>query len=336
MNPIFCYGTDRGNWGQTIVSLAKARGHTAQIFTECFQVPAVHSYVFMRVPQFPPGLDKGIRDYGELHARHDALDVHPRHTMIIDADTVRMYEDKAAQAEAYPEWMPETMVNRTDDEGFPATDLHDFLEDGLQTLGLPLISKASFGSASANVRLIQTRQDALRDLMQAFHSEGIPARRGGAARQQGHVIWQQFLPGNDYDYRACINGQYVCLLRRYNRNDRPMASGSGNHEPVTELNGETTAVLEKSFEFFRRNGIKWGGIDLVFDGNAGIGLSETRVERLREEADLWKILETTLGWSQSAYKHCRYFGANFTPTKYEGHQIFDLLLDQLEWGVWDL
>lgn len=328
---IACLGTDRGQWGQTIASLAVARGHTAYLFRTADEVPRgadAPDYVFTRIPQFPPNLEAGIRAYGALWDRGESR-------FIVDLDTVRYYEDKLAQAEAYASWMPVTLTNTLDDtsDRMPVVPLIEFLHSADQALGYPFISKASFGSASANVRLIQDRKAAVADMMDAFQT-GIPSRRGGSALQKDHLIWQQFLPCNEYDYRAVITGNLVMLLRRYNRDDRPMASGSGKTEPVqTDLNDETRAVLEQAFRFFEANNIKWGGIDLVCDYSVpGHWLHNS--DRANDP-NAWRVLETTLGWSAPAYKHCVYFTRDHHYTAYRGHSIFNLLLDKIEQGIWD-
>lgn len=297
---LWCYGVDRGNWGQQIVQAADARGIDACLFTALLDEIKAGDYVFMRIPQWQPDLDTGKSIAVALQKRGCI--------MIPDLFTIMSYEDKVKQTQAYFDWMPKTHLIQG-----PCS-----LGDGLRAvrgLGLPFISKSREASASTNVRLIKSSEEAAKEFVAVMAADGIDIRigNGRTGKQKGYLIWQKFCTNNDCDYRAVITGRHVMLLRRFNAHGTPFASGSGRNEPVNDLD---TPLLVRMYgtaiDFFREYNLKWNGIDLVYD----------------RDDEKWKILETTLGWSQAAYAECTYIG-----TDYKGKQIFELFLDELEQGV---
>jgi glutathione synthase/RimK-type ligase-like ATP-grasp enzyme len=268
------------------------------------ETPRPGDYVFMRVPQWSPDLETGKRLADRLRCIPDVV-------LIPEFETIDCYEDKIRQTQLYEPWMPLTYL-------LTATNRLDDAINAAGHLGFPFISKGSVASASVNVRLVKTLHEAVTEFKEAMSGDGLPMRAGGKdLRQKGYLLWQRFLKGNDYDYRACINGRLCMLLRRYNRDDKPFASGSGKTEPITELTTETRVVLNTAFNFFRQHGMKWCGIDLVRDPSTGE----------------WKVLETTLGWSLRAYHECVYFTRQAKKSQYRGADWADLLLDEIEAGV---
>lgn len=294
---IWCYAADEGQWGQMLHEECLSRSWDAKLFTE---VPPTISwdYAFMRIPQWEPGCTKGKRIAAQLEGRGCNL--------IPDLTTCKTYEDKMAQTRLYSDWMPETHIIL-----HPAS-MARLLDDSVDKLGLPFISKGNIASASANVRLIHTRAAAIEEYEKVFNRDGIPLRAGGRdLKQKGYLIWQKFLAGNDCDYRVCINGEYLNILKRYIRTpDEPFASGSGKTEPVNRLGRKEYSLLAWSERFFHQHKLTWGGIDVVWD----------------HELEHWSILETTLGWAFDAYKDCVYFNA-LEPTEYTGRDMFKVICE---------
>jgi glutathione synthase/RimK-type ligase-like ATP-grasp enzyme len=300
---MFCLGLDRGRWGQELNAEARSRGWRSAVITSAQEV-VEPGYAFLRIPQWEPGLSVGKRAAA-------ALALHSDVTMIPDATSCDTYEDKVKQAQLYAPFMPETFLLRSMQEAYLLLD-HHFSE-----LGFPFISKSAKGSASNNVRLVRTYEQAVREIHSAFgsSSSGIPTRIGGVPDpQRGYLLWQRFLAGNSGDYRVCIVGRQRMMLRRGNRDDVPFASGSGRATPITKLDVETEAVLAAADEFFSANDLRWCGIDLVRD----------------PLDDRWRVLETTLGWSLKSYADCAFFG-----TPYRGSQMFRVLCDEIEAGAFD-
>lgn len=297
MMTIWCYSPDEGMWGQMLYDECVSRNWGAKLFTD-FPPAMSWDYAFMRIPQWEPGCGKGKRVAQHMQDRKCIL--------IPDLASCKVYEDKMAQFQLYGDWMPETHIilhpcSRT-----------QLLDDSIEKLGLPFISKGNVASASANVRLIRTRADAIEEYEKVFCKDGIPMRAGGRTlRQKGYLIWQKFLAGNDCDYRVCINGEYLNILKRGIRSAKePFASGSGKTEPITKLGRDMTSLLAFSERFFHQHKLTWGGIDVVWD----------------RELEHWSVLETTLGWSFDAYKECVYFHG-LEPTEYTGKDMFKVICE---------
>lgn len=106
------------------------------------------------------------------------------------------------------------------------------------------------------------------------------------------------------------------MLRRGNRDDRPMASGSGRLTPikVATAGEDILAALAYADEFFRTENMPWCGIDIVRD------------------ATRHYVLETTVSWTMHGYYECEFFGDEQGRT---GEKVWDVLLDEIEAGVFN-
>jgi glutathione synthase/RimK-type ligase-like ATP-grasp enzyme len=258
-------------------------GHDARMFTRTNEVEG--GYCFMHLRQYPPGIDRD---------REVAEELHKRTTLIPDIAQVRLYEDKEKQVEAFGEWMPETQIFRSREE--------------VRYLEFPFVSKSRTGASSINVRMVRSRSQADREIDFVFGG-GLKIHKG---MQQGYLIWQRFLNGNPGDYRVIRIGRQHMILRRWNRDDKPMASGSGKFTSIVDLDEETAEVLQTSKLFFDQVQTRWCGIDLAQDPDT--------LE--------WKVLESTVGWTFKAYLDCRFIGTDFY-----GRDTWTVFLNELEAGV---
>lgn len=297
---LWCYGEDHGKWGQHLAFVARKCGIDAHIFRTPDGRMRKGDYVFMRIPQWEPELSVGKALAKYLFGKGMKL--------IPDYFTISCYENKLLQTQAYSEWMPETHLLRSS-----VFDTWHDAERAIESIGLPFISKSREGSSSVNVRMIKNYDEAQIEWASVMEGPGrvINTGDGNFGRQLDYLIWQKFCPDNPCDYRVCINGDKLLMLRRFNTHGSSFASGSGRNEPVTTLCRHTKAVLHTAKDFFDAFGLKWNGIDLVRDTDGE-----------------WKVLETTLGWSLPAYQECEYFGTN-----YKGKDIWGVLCDALKRGV---
>lgn len=249
---------DIGGWGEALLPIALERGHDARLFVEAREVDEGSVFVHMHHHPDCRGYDKDLM----LALAGRGLTVCPHQR------AARLYDDKLEQTRQLARWMPATLV------------LTDKLQvfDALKRLNLPLISKTSEGAGSNNVRLIETREAAFDEAEMALRGQGIPCRYDQA--QVGYLLWQEFLPGNDYDFRVIAVGRERLILRRGNRDDQPMASGSGNEMPIEWPDAEASEVLAFADQFFTEEDFRWCGVDIVRDHARG----------------RWAILEVTVGW----------------------------------------
>lgn len=292
---------DKGGWGRDLYTEASSRGQRWDPYMfDSILTPNCKGadYVFMRINQ------GGVRMHQELALAHYLF--HKSQKLIPCFHDLLMYESKIKQVRAYAKWMPETHLI------FSLKDADKLIGQ----LGYPFVSKSSTGSASCNVRLLTSKEEALKEA-EAVFGDGLTApHKLGEKIQRGYLIWQEFLPGNEYDYRVCKIGNTMMMLRRFNKPGTYFASGSGKNEPVNELDPESASALEFAGRFFKETGTKWCGIDLV--------------ERKYGGQNEWRLLETTIGWSQKAYHDCVFFG-----TPYKGHEIWKLTCDCIEQGVFN-
>lgn len=285
---------DKGGWGRAVVKEAQSRKWPVALLKRGDSVADAvgPSYAFMRLAQ-----DQKERE-ADLLAYANTLD--RNFTMIPEPETALCYEDKWEQVKLYRNWMPDTVLADGPDVDVPVS-------------GYPFISKSKTGSASRNVRLIRDENEARAEIECAFSNLGIGGHHHlGERMQRGYLIWQEFLPDNDYDYRVCAVGSQRMMLKRWNKPGTPFASGSGVNEPVTELTGDAADAMDFANEFFAARNLNWCGIDLVYDRARG----------------QWRLLETTLGWKQSAYDDCV-----FWPSERKGKEIWSVLLDEIETGA---
>lgn len=251
---------------------AQARGHTAALFSSAaeIEIRAVQSeagcFGFTRLHQYLPRLTA---------ERELALHLGRRIPLVQDAVQIQVYEDKIAQAGLWGKWMPHTTVAFSRGQAEFDADLRDY----------PFISKSQQGSASHNVRLIQTRDAAQREIDAVFGGEGLFVKAGPLApRQKGYVLWQDFIP-HEVTWRVAVAGRFLHVYKRRNYADRPMAAPSKvvPTQPIASVDAEIESLCEFSRAFFAHAGTKWCAIDVLktLDGQ-------------------WRLLETSLAWARGA------------------------------------
>lgn len=261
---LWIYDDPLRKWGRALLAEALERQREYRsIDARLFRDPAEpdHGVVFGRLHHYEP-------ERSRCKAAWEAMARRPELRLCPDARSARLYDDKLEQARRLHKWMPGTLILRGPDAVHMAVD----------QIGLPLISKSREGAGSHNVRLIRTTAEARREAELAFKGGGIPLHR--AAPQRGYLLWQRFLPGNAYDFRVIRIGRERLILRRGNRADRPMASGSSDERPVTWPDAEAQAVLDFANEFFEAEAMRFCGVDVVWDRDSGLP----------------RILECTTGW----------------------------------------
>lgn len=166
------------------------------------------------------------------------------------------YDDKIAQIAPLRPWLPETDVITSLDEALAFAGRSNY----------PIISKAAEGASAANVRLLESMEDAVAEAIQAFRG-GIPlypVRHG--RRQHGYVYWQRFVPGNDHDYRVVICGDHFYGAVQKNRPGTVFASGSGLGYPLTLATEREVLAVNLAEVIAETLCIDWVAFDIVFDG----------------------------------------------------------------------
>jgi len=290
--------TDAHNWGSMLAKAAEARGHDVHLFDSPRQPD--EGFVFMHMHHHPQ-----VRT---LHKRVMALmAMNPNLTLIPEYRSSVLYDDKIEQSKQLAAWMPRTELF------FTPGAARRFLDRN----PLPLISKTSEGASSHNVRFIQTMDEAQAEVKQAFSDLGIKCKYG--QQQRGYLLWQKFIEGNAGDIRIIAIGTKRLILKRGNRDNRPMASGSGRLTPVTGplTDNDVLGALVCANKFFDVENFNWCGIDLVKDQKTG----------------RWYVLETTVGWTLHGYYECEFYDLANKPTGRMGLDVWNVLIDEIEAGV---
>lgn len=301
---LYAYNDRQSGWGEQIATAALERGHAAKLIDlQTYVWEDAEGYFFARVEQFEP-----------LHAvsKRWALDVASREGIksVIQARDLAHYERKDLQALDFAAYMPQTSLCRR----------VSCAERALGVLGLPLVSKAAYGSSSSDVRLLTTRDEALSEAVLALTTGLQRTKRG---QQKGYVLWQRYLPDNHYVYRVAAIGRYRWMLQVFNREDAPFASGSGKYKPVTAFDSHALNALRFADKFFTDTGMRWGAVDLAYDTLLGE----------------WRVLETTLAWNMrapTANAACPVVEGRYGEPHakgYFGRDMWQLLLDEIEEGV---
>lgn len=233
---------DRKGWGRRFAGAARAEGFQSVLVADADSVPAGER-CFVRLDQQGEELErtKGV-----------ALELHERGCIVTPSlDEIRWYDDKIAQGEVLREWMPETRI---------FTRLEDALAFAAEA-EYPLISKASCGASSANVRILRSREEAEAEAQLAF-GPGLVCNYGRA--QKGYVYWQKFVQ-KQAEYRVTIIGDYLFGHERFDRPEIPLASGSRNYRPLTFDGGQERDVAGFVSMIARTIGTDWMAFDILAD-----------------------------------------------------------------------
>jgi len=293
---VFAYADFQG-WGRMLYESLNCMDHEAHLFSQPLEVPDEEDVVcFIHMTHY--GLDKRERDkkvVEELNKKKNIL-------LIPTIEECRLYDDKVSQYhfQDFKNWMPETwhITNRQ-----KAIEL-------AKSINYPIVSKASSGAGSSNVRFLCSTREALREVELAFGSLGIPLHLKN--KQTGYVFWQEFLSGNSNDWRVVLLAKkYAMVLKRNNRLDLPFASGSGDSKQITKKTKQLDSIMTHTLNFASSMNFLFLGTDIIYN-----------------EKGQPVILESTTGWYLPGYSECVFFewcGTEWMPTTYQGKTMFDLV-----------
>lgn len=268
------------DWGVELHAVALARGINSVLHTP-YTPPSAGRVIFTRLPQKSPD---AARTWALKHIRAGGKSVQVEEDLLC-------YENRGRQMDVLREWMPEGERVRSTEQA----------EEAVEALGLPIVSKAPFGSSSKTVRLLSDKKAALVEAHRVLHGAGM--QFPGWPNQYGECLWQKFLPGNEYSLRvARITKRWGWAFKVMNRPHDWRASGSGLCVPLT--------AEEMASPYFRyaintallasdAMGSRWVGFDLLMD----------------REREQWRIVDTTLAWNLKA----NLLGANYDAQVYDLH-----------------
>lgn len=291
---LWCF-EDAHDWGSKLAQVAASRGHDAHLFDDPRKPDFGH--LFMHMHHHP-----SVRI---LHKRVMAIAAtNPELVLIPDYQSSVFYDDKLEQARLFAKWMPRTHLFYTPGAARRA------LEAG--TITIPFMSKGSEGASSHNVRMVSTLDDARLEIRHAYSDVGIKCRHGQT--QRGYLLWQSFVADNDYDVRVVAVGTKRLIHKRANKS----TNGNGEVAPVVKLTPDIELALTAANNFFDATNIKWGCVDLIYD----------------RTLCRWLMLEVSVAWTMHGYYESRFFDVQGNAQDQMGNQVWDVLVTELENGVW--
>lgn len=222
---------------------------------------------------------------------------------ITDRLQVMFYEDKCAQAREWSYFLPPTWVITSKEAALSFLDVNT---------DWPLVSKAAVGASSTFVSILG-KEEAKAQVIQAF-GDGIPLQHGNWDRQKGYVLFQKFIPANEFTWRANVIGREVAVFKRFNYPDKPVAQ-TGNTKPVSEIDPMVDRIIRAAKHVAKDIETKWVALDILHDHNE----------------DQLYLLETSLGWPWPGVGE----GAKFFPSERPWSEMFELMFDEMDKGVFD-
>lgn len=270
------------DWGVQLHAVALQRGINSVLHTP-YTPPSPGRTIFARLPQKAP---EAARTWALKHIRSGGKSVQ-------SVDDLLCYENRGQQMATLADWMPAGERVRT----------MEAAEEAIEVLGLPIVSKAPFGSSSKTVRLLGTHKEALAEARTILNGRGMVFP--GWPTQYGECLWQRFLPGNEYSLRvARITKRWGWAFKVMNRPHDWRASGSGNCVPLTAAEWASPHfryAIHTALHASDHMGSRWCGFDLLLDRNP--------------EAPRWRIVDTTLAWNLQP----KLLGANYDAPVYDLH-----------------
>lgn len=168
---------------------------------------------------------------------------------------------------------------------FDKKEACSFLEEAYY----PLVFKLNGGGKSVNVCLLENKRQAefmvdvmfshgVHEIWQAKGSwsriltrnikdalEAWAKRKALPPRHQGYCIFQEYIPGNNFDLRFQIIGRKVIAFKRHNRPNDFRASGSGlvDYNPK-EVTGE---LVKEIYGFSKKMKMPFVSLDVIFNNS---------------------------------------------------------------------
>lgn len=295
---IYCY-EDMYEWGKMLFEASLKRGVEAKIFNKDDQVKdEKDSFAFIHLQHFP--FTRTMYDKQVAAGINSKKNV----KLIPTITECLMYDNKWQFYDKFSQYTPKTYLITNENK---ANDILTFQS-------FPFVSKSREGAASSNVRLISNLDQAKTEISLAFNA-GIDQFAG--EKQKGYLIWQELCPNNPNDWRVIVIAQkYFFVLKRFNRDNVPFASGSGRFEPIHKLDEELIMLMNLARRFVSENSFSFTGVDIVYD---------------KEKKPV--ILEMTTGWDLNVYKGCmiyKYENGEYIPTGLDAkQQMFDMMVQAM-------
>jgi len=247
------------SWGPLLSKAAEENGLKVKFFNSADEVQnSRNSIVFIYM------MVLGIENYKKLMTLAEQIHKKRKITLLTKPVEGKTLHNKALLAKLYASWMPETWHIKSNEEA----KLILSGAEGAKGIKYPIISKSASGFGSNNVRFIKDRDAAEKEISMAFSEQGIPMftyeKVSKKHKQAGYLLWQKFLPNNEFDFRVhVIAKKYAACAKRYNRKDRPFASGSNDMEVCEQVDNEVAGALNFALDFVKKNDLFFAVLDVL-------------------------------------------------------------------------
>lgn len=283
---LWCFD-DAHRWGQSLHDAATKRGHDSSIF-DAVHEPTQDGVLFFHMHNHP-AVRKQHKRLVAHFATKPGLRLVPSYRMSV------LFDDRYEQLRQLARWMPKTEAYQSPHAA------RAFIESNPE---FPIISRSAQGSITNNVRLVQTADDARKEVRLAFSDLGI--RMVYEQKQHGYLLWQEFVP-SDPHYRVIAIGDDRIVGKGVYQESGSIALSQADMESE-----EAQEVLAFADRFFNEERINYGSL-VICKGQSG-----------------WVLQDMTLTWHRSFYEQK---DVRFVKSGKPGTAMWEVMLDQLEAGT---
>lgn len=214
-------------------------------------------------------------------------------------------------------------------------------KNALKSVDFPIVSKLKGGAGSTSVKLIHSKKEAQQFIEKMFnegvsavpkvfenldqklrlskkiknpiqliskinkHFKKVAIEKKSYAVERNYILFQKFLPKNDFDTRIIVINDKAFGIRRWNKKNDFRASGSGL------VDADPTKIDVKL-------------IQLAFDVNDRLKMQSVAFDFIYDENNEAKIIEFCFGFTPKAYDICpgywkkdgEYFKEQFNPQEW--------------------
>ena len=194
-------------------------------------------------------------------------------------------------------------------------------KNALKSVDFPMVSKLKGGAGSTSVKLIHSKKEAQQLIEKMFsvgvgatpkvfenmdqklrltkkiknplrlitkikkHINDVAKEKKSNAIERNYVLFQKFLPKNNYDTRIIVVGERAFGIRRWNKKNDFRASGSGI------IDYDWTKIDPKI-------------VELAFETNEKLKMQSVAFDIIYDENQQLRIIEFCFGFSMKAYDEC--------------------------------
>jgi len=280
--------------GRRLLEAAKRQKLKARLFKTPWFIPnKPTSIIFYQMRPEVKHLSKNKKFAEKLAGKDKAV-------LIPSINECRLFYDKVAQYKKYSDFMPLSWHITRKAEA-------EVMGEKIQ---YPFISKSRESRYSNNIRLIRNKAEALKEIASVFSAQGMPVNDDRV--QKDYVFWQTFVPDNSHDCRVIIIAKkFGFVVKRFNRESLPFASGGDRFEEIRKLNDEVKELLDYGIKFARNFKLSYLSLDLLRDKKGKLIAVESECAWAKKHVESTIFENQKNGW---------------VPTKYHSYQLSDLIV----------